>query len=89
MSHEFYVNMHQSNPYCQDISGVLAAYKSCISQIQLYGPTNFAPTINHVANIARQFRDGSQYFILLILTDGVISDMPQTKTVSLKNHSYF
>ena len=82
MSHEFYVNMHQSNPYCQDISGVLEAYKSCISQIQLYGPTNFAPTINHVANIARQFRDGSQYFILLILTDGVISDMPQTKTVS-------
>merc|ERR1719334_204539 len=24
--------------------------------------------------------DGSQYFILLILTDGVISDMPQTRS---------
>ena len=88
VSHEFYVNMHPSNPYCQNIDGVLAAYKSCISQVQLYGPTNFAPTINHVANIARQFRDGSQYFILLILTDGVISDMPQTKTVSPREKLY-
>lgn len=61
-------------------TGVLAAYKGCISRIQLYGPTNFAPTINHVAGIARQFTDGSQYFILLIITDGIITDMPQTKT---------
>ena len=62
-------------------AGVLAAYKGCISRIQLYGPTNFAPTINHVASIARQTRDGSQYFILLIITDGIITDMPQTKKV--------
>ena len=64
------------------ILGVLAAYKSCLSRIQLYGPTNFAPTINHVANIARNYTDGSQYFILLIITDGIITDMPQTKTVN-------
>merc|ERR1719412_32674 len=80
VSHEFYVNGHPSNPYCERISGVLSAYKSCISRIQLYGPTNFAPTINHVAKIARNFTDGSQYFILLIVTDGIITDMAQTKT---------
>lgn len=80
LSHMFYVNGHPDNPYCERIGGVLSAYKGCISRIQLYGPTNFAPTINHVANIAQQFRDGSQYFILLIITDGIITDMPQTKT---------
>jgi len=80
VSHEFYVNGHPSNPYCERISGVLAAYKSCISTVQLYGPTNFSPTINHVSKIARNFVDGSQYFILLIVTDGVITDMEQTKT---------
>jgi len=80
VSHEFYVNGHPSNPYCERISGVLSAYKSCLSRIQLYGPTNFAPTINHVANIARNYMDGSQYFILLIITDGIITDMAQTKT---------
>ena len=63
------------------ISGVLGAYRACIQRIQLYGPTNFAPTVNHVANIARSFTDGSQYFILLIVTDGIITDMPQTKSV--------
>lgn len=63
--------------------GVLEAYKACIRRIQLYGPTNFAPTINHVASIARNFMDGSQYFILLIITDGIITDMPQTKSVRI------
>ena len=63
------------------ISGVLSAYKGCISRVQLYGPTNFAPTVNHMAGIAREFVDGSQYFILLIITDGIITDMPQTKKV--------
>merc|ERR1712012_520489 len=79
VSHLFYVNGHPDNPYCERVGGVLSAYKGCISRVQLYGPTNFAPTVNHVASIARQFKDGSQYFILLIITDGIITDMPQTK----------
>jgi len=80
-SHCFYVNGHDTNPYCTGMAGVLTAYKSCLQhRVHLYGPTNFAPTINHVASIARQFRDGSQYFILLIITDGIITDMHQTKS---------
>jgi len=79
VSHMFYVNGHPDNPYCERIGGVLSSYKGCISRVQLYGPTNFAPTVNHVASIARQFKDGSQYFILLIITDGIITDMPQTR----------
>ena len=63
------------------LSGVLEAYRNCIRQVQLYGPTNFSPIINHVARFASTCRDGSSYFILLILTDGVISDMPQTMQV--------
>lgn len=60
---------------------MLDAYRYCINQVQLYGPTNFAPVIKHVANIAQSHRDGSRYFILLILTDGVITDMPETVQV--------
>lgn len=78
VSHEFYVNMLPS-PFCSGIAGVLEAYKSCIRQIQLYGPTNFSPVINHVSKFAETYCDGSQYFILLIITDGVITDMFQTK----------
>ncbi|XP_069695299.1 copine-8-like isoform X2 [Periplaneta americana] len=79
VSHEFFVNMHPQNPFCNGISGVLDAYKMCIGRIQLYGPTNFSPVINHVARFAEAYQDGSQYFILLIITDGVITDMQQTK----------
>jgi hypothetical protein len=88
VSHEFFVNMHPDNPYCNRISGVLDAYRTCIRQIQLYGPTNFSPVINHVAKFAETYQDGSQYFILLIITDGVITDMPRTKQVSIPHISY-
>lgn len=45
----------------------------------LYGPTNFAPVINNTISIADQFQDGKHYFVLLIITDGIISDMHHTK----------
>ncbi|KAK7603007.1 hypothetical protein V9T40_003006 [Parthenolecanium corni] len=79
ISHEFFVNQHPTNPYVNGIDGVIEAYKSCIRSVQLYGPTNFSPVINHVAKFATTYQDGSQYFILLIITDGIITDMHQTK----------
>ncbi|XP_064633695.1 copine-8-like isoform X2 [Lineus longissimus] len=79
VSHEFFLNGHPSNPYCSGIQGLMEAYDKALSSIQLYGPTNFSPVINHVARFAAASKDGSNYFILLILTDGVITDMPQTK----------
>ena len=36
------------------IEGVLQAYQNCIRQVQLYGPTNVAPIIHHVARFAAQ-----------------------------------
>ncbi|XP_078091518.1 copine-8 isoform X1 [Mustelus asterias] len=79
ISHEFALNGNPHNPYCQGIEGVMEAYYRSLKSVQLYGPTNFAPVINHVARYAASVKDGSQYFVLLILTDGVISDMAQTK----------
>ena len=55
VSHEFHVNFSADNPYCNRVGGVLAAYRSCLSSIQLYGPTNFAPCIRHVAKFAQQY----------------------------------
>lgn len=44
-----------------------------------FGPTNFSPVINHTIDIASQYQDGKHYFVLLIITDGIISDMRLTK----------
>uniref|UniRef100_A0A2R8ZE19 Copine 5 n=1 Tax=Pan paniscus TaxID=9597 RepID=A0A2R8ZE19_PANPA len=79
VSHEFPLNGNQENPSCCGIDGILEAYHRSLRTVQLYGPTNFAPVVTHVARNAAAVQDGSQYSVLLIITDGVISDMAQTK----------
>ncbi|KAK3547627.1 hypothetical protein QTP86_026270, partial [Hemibagrus guttatus] len=79
VSHAFPLNSDCENANCVGIEGVLEAYYECLRTVQLYGPTNFAPVINQVAQAAAGVTDGSQYYVLLMITDGVISDMLQTK----------
>lgn len=42
-------NGNQENPSCCGIDGILEAYHSSLRTVQLYGPTNFAPVVTHVA----------------------------------------
>ncbi|MEQ2236970.1 Copine-3 [Ilyodon furcidens] len=82
VSHEFPLNFNSSNPFCAGVVGVVEAYRACLPQVKLYGPTNFSPIINHVACFAKQAiqqTTASQYFVLLIITDGVITDMDETR----------
>ena len=77
VSHEFFLNL-TDNPYCRGMDGLLEAYQKAIHSVSLYGPTNFAPVIRHVAKFAKAYQDGAQYFILLIITDGEITDTEAT-----------
>ncbi|KAE9553783.1 hypothetical protein FO519_003004 [Halicephalobus sp. NKZ332] len=78
VSHMFPLNLHSSE--VEGIGGVMQAYDVSLRHTTLYGPTNFSPTINEAAKRAAYYPpDGSHYQILLIITDGVISDMNQTK----------
>ncbi|XP_078789799.1 copine-4 isoform X4 [Oryzias latipes] len=82
VSHDFAVNFNEDNPECAGIQGVVEAYQACLPKLQLYGPTNIAPIIQKVAKTASQevhTKEAMQYFILLILTDGVITDMADTR----------
>ncbi|KAM3872814.1 copine-4 [Diretmus argenteus] len=82
VSHDFAVNFNKENPECAGIQGVVEAYQTCLPKLQLYGPTNIAPIIQKVANSASlevHTKEAMQYFILLILTDGVITDMADTR----------
>lgn len=42
-------NGNQENPSCCGIDGILEAYHHSLRTVQLYGPTNFAPVVTHVA----------------------------------------
>ncbi|XP_064345212.1 copine-2 isoform X3 [Camelus dromedarius] len=82
VSHEFAINFNPTNPFCSGVDGIAQAYSACLPHIRFYGPTNFSPIINHVARFAAQAtqqQTATQYFILLIITDGVISDMEETR----------
>uniref|UniRef100_A0A671YG80 Copine I n=1 Tax=Sparus aurata TaxID=8175 RepID=A0A671YG80_SPAAU len=75
--HEFALNFNPTNPYCQGIQGIVEAYRQVLPQLRLSGPTNFSPLITHVASIAATA--AQQYYVLLILTDGEITDFDQTR----------
>ncbi|XP_039186960.1 copine-7 [Crotalus tigris] len=82
VSHDFAINFNPENDECEGIQGVVESYQSCLPKIQLYGPTNVAPIISKVAKVAaneEKTQEASQYFILLILTDGVVTDMADTR----------
>nr|XP_040023030.1 copine-3-like isoform X1 [Gasterosteus aculeatus aculeatus]XP_040023031.1 copine-3-like isoform X1 [Gasterosteus aculeatus aculeatus] len=81
--HEFPINFNPSDPFCAGIEGVVQAYRQCLPQVTLYGPTNFSPIINHVAHFGKQAMQqetAMQYYVLLIITDGVITDMDETRS---------
>lgn len=85
VSHEFFLNLSPENPFCKGIDGLLSAYYNSLYNVQLYGPTNFSPVINHVAQFASAYEsDPSNYFVLLIITDGIITDLEETKRSIIK-----
>nr|KAF6391650.1 copine 6 [Pipistrellus kuhlii] len=87
VSHDFAINFDPENPECEEISGVITSYRRCLPQIQLYGPTNVAPIINRVAEPAQREQStgrATKYSVLLVLTDGVVSDMAETRAAIVR-----
>ncbi|XP_060567238.1 copine-3-like [Ruditapes philippinarum] len=86
VSHEFAINFNPQNPFCAGIQGIIQAYQNCIPQVKLWGPTNAAPIIHHVARFAaaaqqeEATKGAHAYFVLLLLTDGALTDMDDTRT---------
>uniref|UniRef100_A0A452TTU6 Copine 7 n=1 Tax=Ursus maritimus TaxID=29073 RepID=A0A452TTU6_URSMA len=82
VSHDFAINFNPEDDECEGIQGVVEAYRNCLPRVQLYGPTNVAPIISKVARMAaaeEHTGEASQYYILLVLTDGVVTDMADTR----------
>eukprot|EP00298_Acanthocystis_sp_HF-20_P014208 c20674_g2_i1.p1 GENE.c20674_g2_i1~~c20674_g2_i1.p1 ORF type:complete len:199 (-),score=101.06 c20674_g2_i1:80-676(-) len=66
---------------CRGVDGILTAYRACLQNVGLYGPTIFQKVIQAAAAEAAQSQtqQNQHYTILLIITDGIISDMDNTK----------
>ena len=81
ISHCFPINGNCYNkPEIYTIANVIKTYRQTLPQIRLAGPTFFAPLLENFYGMVKQTAAQEMcYQILLILTDGVIHDMPQTK----------
>jgi len=80
VSHCFSLNGNPHQPNCYRIDGVLGAYREALRNVALYGPTYFAPVLSALRDMAHQSQNSGtqQYYILLLITDGVINDIDQT-----------
>lgn len=78
ISHKFHLNFNPQDASCAGIEGVLEAYRSAVRKVTLCGPTNFQPVIKNTIKYVKKHADGQQYFVLLIITDGIITDMQET-----------
>ena len=77
----FCFNLNFQDDYeIQYIDNVLLCYRQSLSLVQLYGPTNFQPLIKKVNDCVRTslYSNPFSYAILMIITDGQISDMEDT-----------
>ena len=78
-SHCFALTGNPSQMEVDGVQGLLQAYAESLQVVKLYGPTNFEPVISHVTMIAKECRKRA-YNVLLILTDGDITDKQKTIT---------
>ncbi|KAK1295519.1 Protein BONZAI 1 [Acorus calamus] len=86
VSHCFNLNGSSHHSEVEGIHGIMSAYTSALHNVMLAGPTLFGPVINTAASIASQFlaHDQQKYYVLLIITDGVITDLQETKDALVK-----
>ncbi|KAG2442841.1 hypothetical protein HXX76_002920 [Chlamydomonas incerta] len=66
---------------CLGVPGLLEAYKRCLTEWSLSGPTYFAPVIRRTTDMARETVNAGgapKYTVLLIMTDGDVMDLANT-----------
>ncbi len=80
-SHCFALNGDIFKPEVAGIQGVIETYKNVLHVVKLNGPTFFARIIAYLNALAEceVIQGGmNKYYILLIITDGLINDMNET-----------
>ena len=68
-----------SDPTVTGVGGILEAYHGMLQNSRLLGPTNFSPVIRRTIDVVRQYPQPHRaYGVLLIITDGAITDIDET-----------
>jgi hypothetical protein len=79
--HCFPLNGNEGNAEVCGVNGILQTYYDSLKRVQLSGPTLFSSIIGQASAIAEstpQSQSHQKYYVLMIITDGVINDMDST-----------
>lgn len=77
--HCFPLTLNPKKHEVKGVKGVMKAYQHALKHVTLSGPTHFAPIINKVIATTEEPTQANQsYSVLLIITDGIVNDMPKT-----------
>ena len=83
VDHCFNVNFKKDDPMIKGIENIILAYRQSLTKVTLSYPTLFSPVLEKVIQEVhydlKNNREENHYYILLILTDGCINDMQQTR----------
>ncbi|KAH1071582.1 hypothetical protein AAZX31_03G221700 [Glycine max] len=87
VSHCFNLNGNPGASEVVGVEGIMDAYASALRSVTLSGPTLFGPVINMAAQMAVQSitsHNNTKYYVLLIITDGVVTDLQETINAVVK-----
>ncbi|KAF5189378.1 Bonzai-like protein [Thalictrum thalictroides] len=86
VSHCFNLNGSPSESEVYGVNGIMSSYSTALHRVALAGPTLFGQVITKAAQIASQSvsYNEKKYNVLLIITDGVLTDLQETKNALVK-----
>ena len=78
--HMFPLTLDMANPCYKSFRELFTGYQKIIREITFSGPTHFAPLLKEINAYAKRNYEINpfNYSIYLLLTDGIIQDMPET-----------
>jgi len=76
INHNFQVNKGPAE--VRGVEGIINAYRGVVNELMFSGPTCFTPIINSTIARAKCTQEKQQYTILLMITDGTITDLDTT-----------
>ncbi len=79
--HSFPLNGNDANPMVNGIEGVLGIYRQTLPHIKLSGPTYFGSVLEKFKAHCQHQAGKTNWNVLLIITDGFIHDMEETKSL--------
>ena len=69
------------NPYCRGVEGLLENYITTLNTVTMAEPTVYREVLEYAANDSVRAGSDTEYTVVLLITDGGVTNLEQTKQV--------